>query len=730
MRNVRLSTCGLTIMVFLAVWNVGQAQDSLGMHHVASLVYWSDANDIQMVGDLAYVMGGSSGLHIMSLADSSNPVEVGRYTQHVGGCYGGVYVTGNWAYLSLCDTGVVLDVSDPANLITLGEWQATGTIIDITLVHGDIAIASSDESIPYILDVSDPTNVHYIGAFPDELGGALGMADEYLCMAGCPGGVVLYDISDPTHPQWVAACDTALQAGGGTLSGNYAYVTTLSDGLHIIDLTNPLQPSLIAVCDSGAWNVTVTGSHAIITCDGLHIWNVADPTHPVFEGAMEYPYYPYGYYRIISSSGNLVCVQNVGGPKVAHVVDISNPATPTIVSEFGNYGILKQLVISGTIGYIADLGVGLRTIDLADPNHISELANLYRHSHEAWSVAIRGNYAYEAVRYWRLFVADVSNPAQLDSLWCLGMTPQNCNYLKVLIVGDYLYAFDFHSSGPSYIQTYDLVNPEVPEWVDSLAIPQLSEGGIFGVTASNGYLYFVQYNYFRVYSLSNPAAPQLAGSCGLPVANFYAHGRRVVVTDNYAYVANCGGGVVIVNIANPSSPTVVTSVQGYYSEVAVSQDILIADNPYSGIQVMDISNPTDPIIVGYYSAHEYIDDMDIQGQYLFTTSESDFHVYQVDALSGVVSSGEITPHEFNLYPCYPNPFNAVTAISYEVPVTGLVSISIYNVLGQHVTTLVNDVLTPGTYSAVWNAGNLPSGIYFCRFESIDFVSVKKMVLLR
>jgi hypothetical protein len=80
MRTAPLSRWGIFAVLFLSVWSIGQAQDSLGIHHVGTLEYWDYANDIQMVGDLVYVMGGLSGLHIISLADPANPVEIGRYT--------------------------------------------------------------------------------------------------------------------------------------------------------------------------------------------------------------------------------------------------------------------------------------------------------------------------------------------------------------------------------------------------------------------------------------------------------------------------------------------------------------------------------------------------------------------------------------------------------------------------------------------------------------------------
>ena len=429
MKTVHTSRCVLIVLLLLAVWNVGQAQDSLGMSCLSSLEYWSLANDIQMVGDLVYVMGGLSGLHIISLADPANPVEIGRYTWYPRDVIGGVYVTGNLAYVCLYDTCVVLDVSDPTNLITLGEWRATVTISDISLIHGNIAIASSDEGMPYILDVSDPTNGQFLGFFAEDVSGAIGMAGEYLCMMGWPGGIVLYDISDPTQPQQVAACDTASRAYSGTVSGNYAYLA--SNGLHIIDLTNPLQPALVATCDSLCFGVTVTGVHAVVSYLGLHIWNVADPVHPVFESTLTIPGVQYGGVWV-SSSENLVCAGKYLGNPLVSVVDVSNPIEPTIVSEFGNLGWLRDIEISGNIGYISDAGVGLRTIDLTDPNHISELGNMFGHFPLSGDLCIVGNYAYKVADYWGLYVIDVSNPMQLDSVSCM-YTPHAVVFRRYLM---------------------------------------------------------------------------------------------------------------------------------------------------------------------------------------------------------------------------------------------------------------------------------------------------------
>jgi len=98
------------------------------------------------------------------------------------------------------------------------------------------------------------------------------------------------------------------------------------------------------------------------------------------------------------------------------------------------------------------------------------------------------------------------------------------------------------------------------------------------------------------------------------------------------------------------------------------------------------------------------------------------------AVVGISSSYQ--PGEFRLNSPYPNPFNSTAVISYDVPITGLVNISVYNILGQSVASLVHESVNSGSYSIVWNAGDLPSGVYFCRMEGNGFKQVRKIVLLK
>ena len=99
-------------------------------------------------------------------------------------------------------------------------------------------------------------------------------------------------------------------------------------------------------------------------------------------------------------------------------------------------------------------------------------------------------------------------------------------------------------------------------------------------------------------------------------------------------------------------------------------------------------------------------------------------------LTGVADAQSLLPKEFALAQNYPNPFNPSTQITYAVPKTAKVTLEIFDVLGRKVATLVNGVVTPGYYTANFNASSMSSGIYFYRLSSPGVTFIKKMLLLK
>jgi len=128
--------------------------------------------------------------------------------------------------------------------------------------------------------------------------------------------------------------------------------------------------------------------------------------------------------------------------------------------------------------------------------------------------------------------------------------------------------------------------------------------------------------------------------------------------------------------------------------------------------------------------YSYTDDVDFKGGEIFF-----YRLKQVD-LDGRVNYSSIVevelnvPKDFVLHQNYPNPFNPSTTIKYAVPKTSLVNIKVYDLTGQEVASLVNEVKETGTYEIKFDAPNLASGIYLYRMIADNFTSVRKFNVLK
>jgi len=106
-----------------------------------------------------------------------------------------------------------------------------------------------------------------------------------------------------------------------------------------------------------------------------------------------------------------------------------------------------------------------------------------------------------------------------------------------------------------------------------------------------------------------------------------------------------------------------------------------------------------------------------------------------DVAVDMIGLEDVLPATFSLAQNYPNPFNANTEIRYKVPTDSHVTVKIFNVKGQEVTTLVNDDQKAGTYRVIWEGVDsmgreVASGLYFCQLKACDDNKTIKMLLLR
>jgi len=140
--------------------------------------------------------------------------------------------------------------------------------------------------------------------------------------------------------------------------------------------------------------------------------------------------------------------------------------------------------------------------------------------------------------------------------------------------------------------------------------------------------------------------------------------------------------------------------------VATSADNMKSTDGSIGQSLVGKSQNTENIVTAGYINHK------------------DVHINKVEPAE------DFTPDKFELKQNYPNPFNPITSISYQLSIASQVDLSIYNILGQKVATLVSKKQDAGTYIVEWDASKYSSQIYFYHIQAGSHSNIKKLILMK
>ena len=120
-----------------------------------------------------------------------------------------------------------------------------------------------------------------------------------------------------------------------------------------------------------------------------------------------------------------------------------------------------------------------------------------------------------------------------------------------------------------------------------------------------------------------------------------------------------------------------------------------------------------------------------------TIVNNEERIIKVEGKYAALSTNEdkVLPQKYILYQNYPNPFNPITSIKYDLPIDTRVTIEIYNIIGNKITTLIDKNMDAGSHIVRWNStdnndAKIPSGIYFYHIKTNEFIKTKKMILLK
>ena len=223
------------------------------------------------------------------------------------------------------------------------------------------------------------------------------------------------------------------------------------------------------------------------------------------------------------------------------------------------------------------------------------------------------------------------------------------------------------------------------------------------------------------------------GSGGRDLEFSETYGKYTYLVDNAQSTTPATEGVAI-DIGNQRPMTTAPAGAGYYPDgcrvVAGGSSVLYR---YTNHTAADTVAAIGNIQTGYLVATVFQDPRYFVGGFGDVLRAV---VGWVRTNGGVItginngSSAFNNPSDYQLSQNYPNPFNPETKINFTIPSTGLVSLKVFDVLGKEVASLVNEVRTAGVHEVIFNASSLSSGTYFYRIETGNFVSTKKMLVLK
>jgi hypothetical protein len=360
-----------------------------------------------------------------------------------------------------------------------------------------------------------------------------------------------------------------------------ALFITLLQSLSAAQPTQPTGWQVVGQIGGPTSAVAVQGNYAYVGVGlQLVVLDVTNPVTPSEVGATA----PFPYFvEDIAASGTMGYV--AAGGAGLRVVDISDPANPIELGAWDSPGYAEGVAVAGDSAYLADGPYGLWTIDVADPTNPKPVGSLYDMNY-AFEAVVSGNYAYIAAAGAGLLVADVSDPAHPVEVGALD-TP---GYAQgIAVAGEIAYIADAWEG----LQIADVSDPANPSSVSALK----TLGWAFGVTISGTQAYVADaFGGLGVIDVSDINHPQELGGYDL----WRGHAGSVAINGNIAYVADRTWGLRVADISDPAHPTEV----GAYSPMGFADAVVVAGNlAYVaaggyGLRIIDLTDIGHPREVG------------------------------------------------------------------------------------------------------------------------------------
>ncbi|MCP5101566.1 MAG: hypothetical protein GY943_38980 [Chloroflexi bacterium] len=609
------------------------------------------------------------------------------FTKQIGGTVFAVAKQGNYAYIGIGKSLVVLDVQDPTNPQQVGQSEQLDHIVYSLTISGTTAFAPQEKGLR-IFDLSDPTDPQLVDTYdlPSTyigdvvISGTLAFIPEKPTYLDPPttGGLRILDVSDPLNISQVTIFGEGDGVEAIAVDGNYAYLafhehsspTSYSEKTLILDISTINSPTEVYRASNGTSDVTVYNDYLYIIDNGLEIYDISTPASPIYIKKISVS----NYYKVFVSNDKLYIVNDYYGIEVYDLTDPENPSNPRTYKVDHSLP-LYNLTVDGNTAYLAYSSAGLRVVDVQ-----STISEIGRHNAAGYPIdAFKKNgYVYLLDYYQDLQILDVSDPlspeekgsySSISSYSSMQLINQDLflvssakfdildatNYLnptltsnyitskrivELIIHGDYAYVgrHDYNESSLEIVNIADTTNPiQVATLGTNSRVYRDGEiKGSYFFMSENSYSSSSD-SQFHVIDISNPHNPQI-----VKTLTFSGNLGTLAIIGNYAYLARTGFGIQIINISNPLTPVVegvftvpdvsnyefwVQAVDGELYAATIEIDTAIAQD------ILDVSNPISPVKVGEFnhfhpSLQTLIEGVEVNGYNYYPSRKDGLLVYQ------------------------------------------------------------------------------------------------------
>ena len=357
-----------------------------------------------------------------------------------------------------------------------------------------------------------------------------------------------------------------------------------------------------------------------------------------------------GQSRRVRAAGHLAYVATEYG---LNIVDVSDPSAPSLAGFYSMTGGVSDVQIVGNLAYVAAGSsdqtsspghLGFQVLDVSNPAAPILVGSCDTPEYPV-SLQVVGNLAFLADFDFGLLVVDISNPA---SPTLIGSYDPPGRALGVYVVGTIAYL-----SGAG-LQVIDVSNPSTPVPIGSCDTPGIG----VGVQVVGSFAFIATYDSLQVVDVSTPASPTLIGSydpasTGLRYSTRSQSAYDVQVVGSYAFLAAGSAGLVVVDVSNPSLPT----LAGTYTVTSNATGVYVVENyafvvddsgahTSTSLEVIDVSSPSLPIWSGsaLMDGYAFARDVQVVGNHAFLADADRFGLRIIDvsdpALPTLVGSGD------------------------------------------------------------------------------------------